>query len=152
MQFSRRAGSIQRRDGEGGLGQTMEELLGCLSLSPLFRDLDPALLNELAGRARRVELASGRTLFVHGEEGDALYLVATGRLRASLPRPTGEKIIGDAGRGDVVGEMALIVGEPRTATVRAVRDSVLIRIGKEDVDRLLDIHPAAMMQFARIIV
>lgn len=130
----------------------MSELLTCLSLSPLFRDLDPALLADLAGRAQRMELASGRTLFHQGDQGDALYVVATGRLRASLPRAQSEEIIGDVGRGEVVGEIALITGEPRTATVRAVRDSVLVRLGKEDVDCLLDRHPAAMMDLARLIV
>lgn len=130
----------------------MSELLGCLSLSPLFHNLDPVLLSDLAGRAQRVELASGSTLFHYGDQGDALYVVATGRLRASVPHDEGNEIVGDVGRGDVVGEIALITGEPRTATVRAIRDSVLIRIGKQDVECLLDRHPAAMMDLARLIV
>jgi NTE family protein len=130
----------------------MSELLACLSLSPLFRELDPVLLSDLAGRARRVELASGSALFHQGDQGDALYVVATGRLRASISGTNTNEIVGDVGRGEVVGEIALITGEPRTATVRAIRDSVLIRIGKQDVDCLLDRHPAAMMQLARLIV
>lgn len=130
----------------------MEELLACLSLSPLFRDLNPELLSDLASRAQRIELASGSALFSQGDEGDALYVVATGRLRASVATPSGEKAIGDAGRGDVVGEMAIIIGEPRAATVRAVRDSVLIRVGKQDVECLLNQHPASIMQLARMIV
>jgi NTE family protein len=130
----------------------MSESQACFSLSPLFRDLDPVLLADLAGRARRVELVSGSTLFQFGDEGDALYVVATGRLRASAPQSGTEEIIGDIGRGGVVGEIALLTGEPRTATVRAIRDSVLIRIGKQDVECLLDRHPSAMMELARLIV
>jgi NTE family protein len=130
----------------------MSGLQACLALSPLFRDLDGAVLADLAARAQRVELASGSTLFRYGDVGDALYVVATGRLRASLPVGEREETVGDAGRGDVVGEIALVTGEPRTATVRAIRDSVLIRIGKQDVECLLDRHPAAMMQLARLIV
>jgi NTE family protein len=130
----------------------MSGLQACLALSPLFRDLDGAVLADLAARAQRVELASGSTLFRYGDVGDALYVVATGRLRASLPVGEREETVGDAGRGDVVGEIALVTGEPRTATVRAIRDSVLIRIGKQDVESLLDRHPAAMMQLARLIV
>ncbi len=130
----------------------MSELRTCLSLSPLFRDLDPVLLSDLAGRAQRVELAGGSPLFHFGDPGDALYVVATGRLRASVPYDDVEKVVGDVGRGEVVGEIALITGEQRTATVRAVRDSVLIRVGKQDIDCLLDRHPAAMTELARLIV
>jgi NTE family protein len=130
----------------------MSETLACLSLSSLFRDLDPVLLADLAGRSHRVELAGGSSLFHYGDQGDALYVVATGRLRASVPNAGTDEVVGDVGRGEVVGEIALITGEPRTATVRAVRDSVLIRIDKQDVECLLDRHPAAMMELARLIV
>lgn len=130
----------------------MSGLLACLSLSPLFRELDPVLLADLASRASRVELSGGSPLFNYGDRGDALYVVATGRLRASIPGEHGEQAVGDVGRGEVVGEIALVTGEPRTATVRAVRDSVLVRLGKQDVECLLDRHPAAMMQLARMIV
>ncbi len=130
----------------------MSGLQACLALSPLFRDLDDGVLADLSARAQRIELASGSTLFHYGDEGDALYLVTTGRLRATLPSGDREEVVGDAGRGEVVGEIALVTGEPRSATVRAIRDSVLIRIGKQDVECLLDRHPAAMMQLARMIV
>lgn len=130
----------------------MSEIQDCLSLSPLFSDLEPSLLADLAAGASRVELGGGSILFSHGEVGDAMYLVATGRLRASVMVDAEEIIVGDIGRGDVVGEFALITGEPRSATIRALRDSVLVRIGKTDVENLLDRHPRAMLQLARLIV
>jgi NTE family protein len=131
----------------------MSELQACLSLSSLFRDLDPGLLSNLAASARRIELAGGSILFKHGDDGDALYVVATGRLRASVMDDDGvEVVLGDVGRGEVVGEFALITGEPRSATVRAVRDSVLIRVGKQDVECLMDRYPRAMLDLARLIV
>lgn len=131
----------------------MSELQACLSLSSLFRDLDPGLLSDLAESARRIELAGGSVLFNRGDDGDALFVVATGRLRASVTDEDGiEMILGDVGRGEVVGEFALITGEPRSATVRAVRDSVLIRVGKKDVECLMDRHPRAMLELARLIV
>ncbi len=131
----------------------MSELQDCLSLSSLFRDLDPRLLSDLAARARKVELPGGKVLFNYGDVGDALYVVATGRLRASITDEDGtEEVRGYVGRGEVVGEFALITGEPRSATVRAIRDSVLVCIGKQDIDALLERHPRAILELARLIV
>ncbi len=130
----------------------MSEIQDCLSLSPLFSDLEPGLLADLSAGASRIELGGGSILFNYGDAGDAMYLVTTGRLRASIKDEDEEVIVGDIGRGDVVGEFALITGEPRSATVRALRDSVLVRIGKQDVENLLDRHPRAMLQLVRLIV
>lgn len=85
-----------------------------------------------------VELGAGETLMRQGEAGDAMYLVVSGRLRAYLRDADGsERAVREMGRGQVVGEMALYTDEPRSATVVAIRDSVLVRLERAGFEQLL---------------
>ena len=97
-----------------------------------FGVFDPEALAEVEARAEWVQLRAGATLFEEGEPGDAAYLVATGRLRVTQAGRDGRvEEIGDVGRGELVGEMSLVDGEPRTASVDAVRDTHLIRFSRD---------------------
>jgi hypothetical protein len=61
-------------------------------------------------------------------QGDAMYMLASGRLRVSMTGADGEeRVVREITRGQVVGEMSLVTGEPRSATLVAMRDSVLAR-------------------------
>lgn len=123
--------------------------------------LTDSLFATLADPARRgleaglsvVRLKSGETLFAAGDPGDALYIVAYGRLRALLlDRPRGEQVLGEIGRGESVGEMALLTGEPRSATVCAVRDTELVKLSRADFDRMAERQPQLMLEVARLII
>lgn len=88
-----------------------------------------------------------------GEAGDCLYVVASGRLGVVVNGANGAEVaVAELGRGETVGEMALLTGAPRSATVRAVRDSILLRFSKSSFDRLLERQPRTTMQLARLIV
>jgi predicted acylesterase/phospholipase RssA/CRP-like cAMP-binding protein len=130
------------------------DLIATLASSPLFANVDPSILDELEPRLDWVTLVGGEVLFEQGGPGDCVYLGAHGRLRATVddPREPGGRVVGEIGRGEIVGEMALLTGAPRSATVRAVRDTVLIRMSREAFDRLLEDHPAPMLGVVRLIV
>ncbi len=85
----------------------------------------------------RVVLEAGETLFRAGDVGDSLYVVVTGRVRMLVGEPGAERAIRDLGAGELIGEMALLTGEPRTATVVAVRDTELYRLTAECVELYL---------------
>jgi predicted acylesterase/phospholipase RssA/CRP-like cAMP-binding protein len=124
-----------------------------LAATPLFSQLDPTALRELAEGIEQVHVVSGDTLMREGEAGDCLYVVASGRLGVVVEGPAGEEMaVAEIGRGETVGEMALLTGAPRSATVRAVRDTILLRFSKASFDALLDRHPHTTMQLARLIV
>jgi NTE family protein len=96
---------------------------------------------------------AGVTLMHEGEAGDAMYLVLTGRLRAYVKDDDGgAKVVREMGRGQIVGEMSVITGEPRRATVVTVRDSVLVRLAKPDFDRLLATSPRLSVVMTRQII
>ena len=100
---------------------------------PLFASLPESRLHELATLARPVSLPAGAVLFERGAPGDALYVIRHGRLEVVVD---GE-VVREAGRGEVLGELALLTGEPRNATVRARRDAELYAVRRADLDVLL---------------
>ena len=120
-------------------------------LEPLgfFRGLSAAILRDVAGRCTEFHLSAGQTLFRSGEPSDCLYIVSTGRLDVSVETEGHEPTsLFEAGRGQIVGEMGLLSGDPRSATVRALRDSVLYRLSKEHFDHLLEVHTALTRRIA----
>ncbi|MDX1497860.1 MAG: patatin-like phospholipase family protein [Salinisphaeraceae bacterium] len=125
-------------------------LKGCA----LFADLDQRTISALAKSARKVEVRSGEAVYHRGEDGDALYVVANGRL--SVNRPEGpdhqEERVAELGRFEVVGEISVLTGESRSMTVRAVRDSGLVCIRKEAFEALLFKQPQSMLRVVQHIV
>jgi predicted acylesterase/phospholipase RssA/CRP-like cAMP-binding protein len=124
-----------------------------LAQSPLFRELDEGALHDITRELVGVRLGGGDTLLREGDVGDAMYVVVSGRLSVVVSTmERGEQTIAEIGRGETVGEMALLTGAPRSATVRALRDSMLLRLSKTSFDALLERHPKATMALARVIV
>jgi CRP/FNR family transcriptional regulator, cyclic AMP receptor protein len=85
----------------------------------------------LFAKARPVSLKADQTLFMVGDEGDGCYRVEEGLLKASIAAPGGgERILAILGPGSVVGELSMIDGGPRSASVIALRDSKLSFVGR----------------------
>jgi predicted acylesterase/phospholipase RssA/CRP-like cAMP-binding protein len=106
----------------------------------------------LEGPSERVRLRRGKTLFEQGDAGDSAYLLLEGRLEVSLHHPDGgETSLAELAPGAIVGEMALLTGQPRTATVRALHDSELVRCSKEGFDRLVAEHPEELSAFTQAV-
>jgi CRP/FNR family transcriptional regulator, cyclic AMP receptor protein len=93
--------------------------------------LPPELSQSLFAKARPLSLKADQTLFVAGDEGDGCYRVEEGLLKASIAAPAGgERILAVLGPGAVVGELSMIDGGPRSASVTALRDSKLSFVGR----------------------
>jgi CRP-like cAMP-binding protein len=92
----------------------------------LFSILPAELSNSLFGQARLVQLAPHQTLFLAGDPGDGCYLVEDGLLKVNVVSPLGgERILAILGPGALVGDLSMIDGKPRSASVGAVRESKL---------------------------
>ena len=108
-------------------------------LQAFFGDAPPDLIERVQAEFAWVDLRGGETLIRQGDDGDALYLLVSGRLRAYRVDGEGaERMLREIPRGEIVGEMSLFTNEPRSATVVAVRDSVVARLDKQAFERLLD--------------
>lgn len=88
-------------------------------------------------------------LFRQGDAADRLYVVRSGRLRISVETGTGTKAIREVGPGAVFGELALLTGSERSASVRAIRDTELLEVPAEDFEALLHEDPGFALAVAR---
>jgi NTE family protein len=120
---------------------------------PLFRDLGADLVSEIANEIEWFSLPGGTTLFDAGEPADAVYFVITGSLGAYAPDASGpDRFLGQIVAGESVGEMALISGNPRSATVVALRDSEIGRWSKQAFEHLMLHHPQGLLRIAQLTV
>lgn len=133
-------------------GSYHDRLLGEL-LARAFGELDAATLALLREQLAWVEVAGGQTLMQQGEPGDSMYLSVSGRLRAYVSSD-GEapRMVRELGRGEVIGEMSLYTAAPRSATVVAIRDSLLVRLDKAQFLQLIERQPGVGIALTRQIV
>lgn len=124
-----------------------------LRAAPPFDLLAPPVLAVLEREAEWVSLATGDQLFAHGEKGDALYIVQSGRLQVILPGKAGPSIVvAELGPRSVIGEIQILMGGNRTATVRALEPCRLVRLKQAVFDLLATAEPAALTEFNALIL
>lgn len=117
-----------------------------------FSGLDNELADGLAGLARDMTLSTNEVLFMAGDAGDSMYAVLEGSLKVAVISAEGsEQLLAILGPGDVVGEMALLDGEPRSATVQTIKKSRIARIDKREFDRFAQANPAVYRHMLSLI-
>jgi CRP-like cAMP-binding protein len=125
----------------------INEVASWLGKSVVFNGLDEAELRRLAGIAREVSLAPGDALFEQGEESDGLYIVVSGIVRIYLTAGDGrEATISLLEDGEMIGEIALLDGLPRSAGAAALTPTKLIFIPHRPFCDLLDSSPQLSRQ------
>ena len=121
-----------------------------LASVPLFRELGEADLDQILTHLDWMLVPGGHIVCRQGDEGDRLYLVASGRLAIIREMPSGEDVLlSHVGRCESVGEVAVLTGNPRSATVRALRDTVIARLDRAGLSLLLEEHPRIALAFTR---
>jgi len=112
----------------------MSEVIDHLSAVPLFRGLPESAMEAVAGLASETHFADGDTVTREGDEGDAFFVVVDGRLVVSRNGMS----LRELGPGDFLGEIALIDGRPRTATVTAVGPVKTLCVRRPDFLELME--------------
>ena len=121
----------------------------------MLGDLDEATFETIRPHLvwESIELAGGEVLVREGDPSDALYLLLSGRLQASVAGVGGvPQVVGEIGRGESVGEMGVFTGKPRRATITALRDSLLARVELAAVHAMLEKVPALAVNLTRVII
>jgi NTE family protein len=122
-------------------------------LRAFLGDIEPAALALLRERLTWVAVAGGHPLMEQGEPGDSMCICISGRLRAYVRDEEGvPRMVREMGRGQVIGEMSLYTDEPRSASVVAIRDSVLVRLDKAHFVELLASGSKVSMALTRQII
>jgi len=116
-------------------------LIELLSKCDLLRHLPPEGIESILPYIRKRHLKAGETLFHVGDPGDALYIVAKGQVEVLADSGVKAHSIAKLGEGHAFGEMALISGGNRTATIRAAGATDLVEIDKTDFQHLIEHDP-----------
>ena len=111
--------------------------------------LDPQRHGDLVKAMQPVELRGGEWLFKQGDPADSLFFLVRGRLQAWLQDGDNpDRLLNEIAAGEAVGEVGLLTDAPRSASVRARRDSLLFRIDRSALDELSRSHPEVVMQIS----
>ena len=130
---------------------SIEEIERLLAEVPIFRMLAAEEVHTLALGVRPLFLGPTQRFIVEGREGTSLFLVGEGQVEVRRRNADGtDWLVETLGRGKVVGEMALLTGRPRTATVRSVDESLVFEIGYEQYKPLVLAHPEWLEELAAI--
>jgi putative peptide zinc metalloprotease protein len=114
-----------------------------LAALPFFRGLDPTELDRILPRLVTVRVRAGDSLFREGDPGDRYYVLREGEAELSI----GGTLVSRIGPGAAFGEMALLFGRPRSATVTAVSDLVLAALGRSEFAWLVKTSGETMGDF-----
>lgn len=110
---------------------------------PFFKGLEPQELDRIAPRLVTLRVPAGAAVFTEGDVGDGYYVVRQGEAEVA----SGGVVLRRLGRGDGFGELALLFGRPRSATVTAVTDLVLAALARNDFARLVSASGETLGEF-----
>ena len=119
---------------------------------PLFHDLEPTEVGALSERAKMLEFAAGDAIVREGQPGDSMYLIDRGSVivkRSKGARHT--RTLAELNAGAYFGEMSLLTGEPRTASVIAKTDARALLIPKDALRPILEARPKLVESFADVV-
>jgi CRP-like cAMP-binding protein len=122
-------------------GELLDEMEEIVERSHLFKSLDDV------GRARLLtsgvvsRWAEGDVIILQGAEGETMYLVLSGQVRVTTEAANGEVLLADLGRDACFGEVSVLTGKKRTATVVALSEVDCVGFEKHRIERLLADYP-----------
>jgi anion transporter len=126
----------------------MEPQADIIRSIPIFSALSREDIAKVLGKMEETKFGAGATIFKQGDQGDAFYLIQSGAVQVVVDSGAGNsEIVAVLGPKDWFGEMALLSGEQRSATIITVKDTSLWRLKREDWDELIEKHPTWLLQF-----
>jgi cAMP-dependent protein kinase regulator len=113
--------------------------------TPLFRDFSQQELIEVMRGLSLEHFAPGEIIVTEGEAGDSLYVLASGSVRAWVRGASGRNVqVRELSEGDFFGEISLLTGEARSATITASAPCELLRLDRATVDTITTDHPRVL--------
>ncbi len=141
--------SLSRQDfdrlvkGRFALREKVDNSIGRADLlrrMPLFAELDAQQIQLIAAQLQEEAYEPGAVIMRQGEVGETFYVIESGRVQVSVAQDGQEKVVAERGPGEYIGEIALLLEVPRTATVRALTPTRMLTLHKADFDRLVAEH------------
>lgn len=128
------------------------KILSLLRGVEFLQALGPEELQRVTGALRAHPYQAGKIIVHQGEEGDSFFIIASGRVEVLVRDQYGEeRSVATLGRGDCFGEMSLLTGAKRLATVRAAEDTEVLVLGKEEFRPALVANPGVVERLSEIL-
>jgi hypothetical protein len=152
---------LQRRDGYQGTLDVVErgeqerslpldEVAQMIGRISLFQVLTRDEVERVAQRARPISLGPSERIIVQGRKGSSLFVVYEGELEVVARDGANEDVVAQLGRGAIVGEMAFLTGQSRSATVRAIEAATVLEIAAADLEPVVRARPVILDDLTRL--
>ncbi|MFK7855628.1 MAG: ABC transporter transmembrane domain-containing protein [Granulosicoccus sp.] len=129
-----------------------DEKLSLLNDIPLFRFLDDPHLVLLAKNSDAMNFSKGERLFNQGDPGDALYIIVDGKAKILISDGESEQQVFEYGVNEVIGELAMLSDEPRSASVEASTDLAVLQLKRDVFTNMLQSNGDIAYQILRVVV
>ncbi len=124
------------------LDEILADSTEIIESSHLFKTLDEEGRRELVRTGYVLSYDAGQTLMKQGDIGSTMFIIMRGKVAVQTDRGAGSSVhLAELGRGACIGEVGVLMGGPRTATVKAIDDVKVIAFEKHRVQRVIDAHP-----------
>ena len=124
-----------------------------LAKVPIFEHLNPKYVKGLAGISTERTFKPGDYLMKQGESGIGLFVILSGRVRIEKSDPAGKSVeIAENGPGDIMGEMAVFDGSPRSASVVAIQETTCLVLASWEFNSFLKTTPEAALELLPVVV
>jgi len=127
-------------------------IIKLLENSHLFKTLDEAGRKEMEGMAEAIDIKPGHIIIQEGTDGDSFCVLLSGKVQVSAIKNGKQVNLAELGRGAVLGEVALLTGEPRTATVVALEATSLVQFREPGINKILEAYPKVKELLVRVLV
>ncbi len=117
----------------------------------IFRDLSLEEIDLIAEKLQLVKFPKDTVIFNIDDPGDCMYIIKLGEVKVVAGVGSSGEILAYLGRGNYFGEMALLTGEPRSASVVTVMDSEIFVLTKQDFDYLLKKYPSIALTLSHVL-
>ncbi len=117
----------------------------------MFRDLPVTMIDSIAEKLQLVQFPKDTVIFRIDDPANCLYTIKSGEVKVIAGVDENDEVLAYLGRGSYFGEMALLTGEPRSATVITSLETELFMLTKDDFDYLLSQHPSIALTLSHVL-
>ncbi len=129
---------------------SIEQEVEILRRIPLFQNVEPAKLKLMCFASERITFKQGQSLFEQGDVGDSAYIIIEGSADV-IVTTEGPMVVAQLGKNDIVGEIAILVDIPRTATVTATSELTTLKVTKDLFFRMVSDFPEMGVEIMRVL-
>tara|TARA_R110002094_G_scaffold184662_1_gene161430 strand:- start:352 stop:813 length:462 start_codon:yes stop_codon:yes gene_type:complete len=130
---------------------SLKEEVEILRQIPLFAKIDPSRIKLLAFTSERLTFQPDDIVCKQGDIGDAAYFIMAGEADVIVDTPSGPLTVATLGKNDVVGEIAILIDIPRTATIKAKTELTTLKITKDVFFRMVIEFPEMAVEMMRVL-